>query len=80
MIQSASYRTRAMLNSEHEDVESPRVELRVSNSACGRRIREFVLINKGYKHIEEFLLSAFELYKQKIVETVTEFDLIKCSF
>lgn len=28
-------------------------------------------MNKGYKEIEEFLLSAFELYQLKITETIS---------
>lgn len=60
-----------------ENIESPHVELRETNSAFGRRIEEFELVNKGYKNIEEFLLSSFELYKQKISEAVSKFNLIK---
>lgn len=54
----------------------PRVELK-TNSAFGRRIREFDLVNNGYKIIEEFLISAFEIYQVKISEAIAEFNLIK---
>lgn len=42
--------------------EIPYVELQDSNSAFGRHIREFEIINFGYKDFERFLLKAFELY------------------
>lgn len=57
--------------------ENPYVELQVSDSAFGRRIREFELINFGYKDIERFLLNAFEFYRSKIIEAVTQFHTIK---
>lgn len=59
------------------DGEIPYVELQVSNSAFGRRIREFDIINFGYKDIEPFLLNAFELYEPQIVEAITQFNIIK---
>lgn len=62
---------------ENTDVVIPHVELQVSNSAFGRRIREFDLVNKGYKKIEEFWVNAFEIYQDKLTEAVAEFDLIK---
>lgn len=67
-----------MSNSEHENVDSeiPRVELQESNSAFGRRIREFKLVNKGYENIEEFLVSAFEIYREQLTEAITEYNLI----
>lgn len=55
----------------------PHVELQIGNSAFGRRIREFDLINFGYRDIEQFLLNAFDLYKTQIVEAVRQFHLIK---
>lgn len=36
-------------------VESPHVEIQVSNSAFARRIREFDIVNFGYKVIKQFL-------------------------
>lgn len=68
-----------MSNSDNVNVAGvmPHVELQVSNSAFGRRIREFELVNKGYKNIEEFLVNAFEIYHDKLTEAVAEFDLIK---
>lgn len=57
--------------------EIPRVKLQVSNSAFGRRIHEFEIINFGYKDIEQFLLSAFVLYQSQIVEALTQFKTIK---
>lgn len=62
---------------EMGDSEIPHVEYRVKNSAFGRRIRQFELVNHGYKLIEEFLLSAFDIYQSKINEAVQEFDMIK---
>lgn len=55
----------------------PPVELRVSNSAFGRRIREFDLVNSVFKDIELFLISAFNLYETEITKAVTEFGMIK---
>lgn len=60
-----------------DDHEIPRVELKVSNSAFGRRVIEFELVNVGYKDIEDFLIGAFNLYESQIVEAVTQFDMIK---
>lgn len=57
--------------------DSPYIELKVVNSAFNRRIREFDLVNNGYKSIESFLLSAFDLYSREIFEAVEEFNLIK---
>lgn len=57
--------------------EIPRVELQVSNSAFSRRIRQFDLVNNGFKHIDQFLLSAFGLYESQIHEAITQFDMIK---
>ncbi|XP_031632653.1 uncharacterized protein LOC116346631 [Contarinia nasturtii] len=68
-----------MSNFEHEnvDVDIPHVELQESNSAFGRRIREFELVNFGYKKIDEFLIGAFDLYEAQIVAAVTQFNIIK---
>lgn len=60
-----------------DDHEIPRVELQVTNSAFKKRIRQFELVNKGYKLIEEFLHNAFFLYEVQINETVLQFDIIK---
>lgn len=63
--------------SNSQENSSPHVELRETNSAFGRRVEEFDLVNIGFKNIEEFLLNSFELYKQKISEAVSKFNLIK---
>lgn len=55
----------------------PYVELEVVNSAFNRRIREIKIMNHGFKNIEEFLLSAFDLYRVELSKAVTEFNLIK---
>lgn len=57
--------------------ESPYVQLQVPNSAFGRRIREFDLVNNGFTDIEPFLMGAFELYQSQIKEAVNQFDMIK---
>lgn len=62
---------------EFSDSENPHVQLQVPNSAFGRRIREFDLVNKGFTDIEPFLLSAFDLYQSQILEAVRQFDMIK---
>lgn len=64
-------------DSDNADGENPHVELRESNSAFNRRIREFELINFGYKDIERFLLKAFEQYQSKIIEAVNQYRIIK---
>lgn len=64
-------------NVSADDSETPYVELQDSNSAFGRRIREFKIINFGFKDIERFLLSAYEPYQTKITKAVTEFNTIK---
>lgn len=64
-------------SSDNAADEIPHVELQVPNSAFGRRIREFDIINFGYRDIERFLLNAFDLYKSQIVEAVTQFNTIK---
>lgn len=51
--------------------ENPHIELKELNSAFARRIREFELVNIGYRHIEHFLLNAFELYQNEINKTMT---------
>lgn len=62
---------------EFADAEFPRVELHESGSAFGRRIREFKLVNKGYKNIEEFAVNAFEIYRDQLSKAIAEFHLIK---
>lgn len=62
---------------EFPDEENPYIEFKVSNSAFGKRIREFNLINHGYKSIVEFLINAFEIYNTKISEAIAEYELIK---
>lgn len=62
---------------EFSDSENPHVQLQVSNSAFGRRIREFDLVNKGFTDIEPFLLGAFDHYQLQILEAVRQFDMIK---
>lgn len=62
---------------EFSDSESPYVQLQVPNSAFGRRIREFDLVNNGFTDIEPFLLGAFDLYQSQILEAVQQFDMIK---
>lgn len=59
------------------DGEKPYVEFKENKTAFERRIREFDLINNGYTTINEFLIGVFEIYKEKMIEVVTEFDLIK---
>lgn len=66
-----------MSNEIADGEEIPHVELQVSNSAFGRRIREFNINNFGYRDIERFLSSAFELYQSEIIEALTEFNIIK---
>lgn len=51
----------------------PYVELKENNSAFRRRIYEFDLVNNGYRNIEEFLIAAYESYKEKIIKVVTEY-------
>lgn len=55
----------------------PYVEFEASNSAYDRRIREFKIVNNGFKNIEEFLIAAFEIYQVEITKAVAEFNLIK---
>lgn len=55
----------------------PHVKLQETNSAFGRRMHEFDLVNNGFKDIEEFLLNAFELYRAQIINAIAQFDLIK---
>lgn len=55
----------------------PSVEFRGTNSAFANRIREFELVNNGFKNIEEFLVKAFEIYPIEIGKAVTEYNLIK---
>lgn len=69
--------TMSDLEQVNTDSEIPGVELVESNSAFGRRIREFKLVNNGYKNIEEFLVGAFEIYQKQISEAIKEFNLIK---
>lgn len=69
-----------MENLEHGedgDQEIPSVKLMISNSAFGRRVRQFELQNIGHKHIDLFLLDAFKLYEQEINEALSVFDVIK---
>lgn len=68
-----------MSNIERENIvdEIPRVEFRDVKSAFGRRIREFEIVNIGFKSIEEFLVSAFEIYQVEISKAIAEFKLIK---
>lgn len=49
----------------------------VLKSAFNRRIREFEILNHGFKNIEEFLLSALEVYHVQLSKAVAEFNLIK---
>lgn len=48
----------------------PHVKLQETNSAFGRRMHEFDLVNIGFKDIEEFLLNAFELYRAQIINAI----------
>lgn len=66
-----------MANLDVSDREIPRVELQVANSAFGRRIRQFELVNHGYKHTEDFLHNSFTYYEPQINEAVLDFDMIK---
>lgn len=66
-----------MSNIASNESEVPHVELKVLNSAFNHRKREFEILNDGYKNIEEFLLSAFEVYRLQLAEAVEEFNLIK---
>lgn len=66
-----------MSNNEFNESGVPHVELVVVNSAFNRRVREFEILNHGYKNIEEFLLSAFEIYRLQLSQAVAEFNLIK---
>lgn len=60
-----------------DESEIPYVKLHVANSAFGNRIREFELVNFGYKDIEDFLINAFDHYKMQIDASVNEFKMIK---
>lgn len=62
---------------EFDDSELPRVEFKIVNSAFDHHIREFKLMNHGFKNIKEFLLNAFELYRAQLAAAVTRFKLIK---
>lgn len=55
----------------------PYVELEWTNSAFDRRIREFKIRNNGFKKIEEFLVSAFDIYKVELAKAVSEYNLVK---
>lgn len=66
-----------MMNIVSNESEVPYVELKVVNSAFNRRIRDFEILNHGYKNIKEFLLSAFEVYRLQLTDAVAEFNLIK---
>lgn len=55
----------------------PFVELKVVNSAFNRRIREFEILNHGFKTIKDFLLHSFEVYRDQLTKAVSEFNLIK---
>lgn len=66
-----------MSNITSDENEVPHVELEVLDSAFNQRIREFKTLNHGYKNVEEFLLSAFEVYRLQLSSAVAEFDLIK---
>lgn len=54
-----------------------RIEFQETNSAFGNRIREFDLVNMGFKHIQQFMMSAFDLYEEKITESVRQYNMIK---
>lgn len=62
---------------DHEFGESPHVELQVTNTAFGQRIREFELVNFGYLLIEDFLSNSFKLFETQIVEALRQFTMIK---
>lgn len=62
---------------DNDNDNTPSVELKITKSAFNRRIHEFEIVNNGYKGIKEFFVNAFEPYKTKITETLTEFKLIK---
>lgn len=66
-----------MSNSDVEDggVVNPHVEYQESNSAFGNRVREFDLVNRGFHNIEQFMLSAFEIYQVELTQAVEEFSL-----
>lgn len=68
---------RSEFDREFEVNENPTVELRISNSAFGNRVREFDLVNSGYIHIEEFLANTFELFERQIDEALNRFKMIK---
>lgn len=58
---------------DQDEDENPFVELQDTNSAFTRCIREFEIINFGYKDIERFLLNAFKKYKPEVMKAVTQF-------
>lgn len=66
-----------MASIDHDESIVPYVELEVVNSAFNRRIREFKIMNRGFKKIEEFLTSAFDLYRDQLTKAVSDFNLIK---
>lgn len=57
--------------------EIPHVEFRETNSAFGKRIREFDLVNHGFKDIDGFLLNALNEYKKQMDKSVKEYKLVK---
>lgn len=57
--------------------EDPKVEIMITNSAFGNRIREFDLVNFGYVDLEEFLLNCFSHFQQEISKVLKQFKLIK---
>lgn len=62
---------------EHSGAEIPHVELQLSNSAFGKRIREFNILNFGHRSIDDFLIHSFNIYESQIAESVSRFNMIK---
>lgn len=56
---------------------TPHIEYQILTSAFERRIREFELLNVGFKHIKQFLVNTFEIYQMNITNAVNEFNMIK---
>lgn len=64
--------------SDGESSKTPEVELKIANSAFGRRIHEFEIKSHGFTtEIDPFFSSAFNLYEGQINKSVQEIQMIK---